>query len=43
MVEVGLLVAFFFPMVCIGGGSLFPVVVHGGYLEGVVVKSGCFG
>ena len=31
VVDAGLLVAFFFAMVRIGGGSLFPVVVHGGF------------
>ena len=33
VVDAGLPVAFLFSMACIGGGSLFPVVIHGGFSE----------
>ena len=37
VVDGRLLVAFLFAMVCSGGGSLFPVVIHGGFRSGMVV------
>ena len=38
VVNAGLLVAFLFAMVCIGGGSFFQLVVHGGFRIWVVVS-----